>query len=255
MAAGFDLAALTYDADFSYSNIGKSQRAQVHAHLERILAKNDIATVLELGCGTGCDAEWFASRGYRVTATDASAGMIAQARSKNIENATFIEAGFDDIGKMLQGRFDMAFSNFGALNCADPQAIAKLSATIGERLNPGGIFVGVIMPRETAWERLYFSLRPAKKKWDRGKGHSQADLPGSSVPVWYYNPVDFIDVFSGFDTIALHPIGFFVPPSYLENATGVRACLNVLSALDTFATHIPALSRFSDHYLVALRKK
>ena len=49
--------------------------------LERWLP--DRGTVLEVGCGTGREAAWMAARGLDVTATDASAAMLAEARKKS----------------------------------------------------------------------------------------------------------------------------------------------------------------------------
>src|SRR5215207_6000620 len=40
------------------------------------------ATILDFGCGTGIDAAWYASRGYRVIAYDVSAGMVDVLRSR-----------------------------------------------------------------------------------------------------------------------------------------------------------------------------
>src|SRR5689334_18998297 len=41
--------------------------------------------LLDLGCGTGLDAQWYAEQGYRVTAYDVSAEMIARLRARCAE--------------------------------------------------------------------------------------------------------------------------------------------------------------------------
>ncbi|MBR1690380.1 MAG: class I SAM-dependent methyltransferase [Oscillibacter sp.] len=78
MSSYTDLAA-SYDglmADGSYL-----RRADF---LERMLRKSAIPveTVLDLACGTGTIACLLTQRGYRVTATDASVDMLAQAAQK-----------------------------------------------------------------------------------------------------------------------------------------------------------------------------
>ncbi|MGH2544698.1 MAG: class I SAM-dependent methyltransferase, partial [Ardenticatenaceae bacterium] len=76
----FDEAAAAYDTDFTHRQLGRWLREMVWERLDATFQPGD--HVLELGCGTGEDAVWLARRGIRVTATDASAGMIEQARRK-----------------------------------------------------------------------------------------------------------------------------------------------------------------------------
>ncbi len=76
----FDAVAHRYDSDFSDTPLGRFKRGIVHRYLKSVVGNR--TRVLELNCGTGIDALWLASRGCRVTATDASEGMLDVARTR-----------------------------------------------------------------------------------------------------------------------------------------------------------------------------
>ena len=80
MAEPFDVAAASYDADFTETQLARWLRETVQAHLSTAFGPGD--HVLELGCGTGEDAIWLARRGVRVTATDVSQSMLDVAQRK-----------------------------------------------------------------------------------------------------------------------------------------------------------------------------
>jgi SAM-dependent methyltransferase len=78
--AAFDELAAGYDEGFTATAIGTLMREAVWRRLDACFAAGD--RVLELNCGTGEDAVHLARRGVRVLATDASAAMLALARTK-----------------------------------------------------------------------------------------------------------------------------------------------------------------------------
>jgi SAM-dependent methyltransferase len=83
-AGAFDELAAGYDEGFTATAIGTLMREAVWRRLDACFAAGD--RVLELNCGTGDDAVHLARRGVRVLATDASAAMLALARTK-VESA------------------------------------------------------------------------------------------------------------------------------------------------------------------------
>jgi ubiquinone/menaquinone biosynthesis C-methylase UbiE len=78
----FDQSAAAYDADFSFSMIGRAQRDIVHEYLENNLNFGKVLRILELNCGTGEDALFFAKKGADVLATDISEKMLETAKEK-----------------------------------------------------------------------------------------------------------------------------------------------------------------------------
>ena len=114
MDASFDKAASNYDDTFTKTDIGKMQRALVYAELSKHLIS--VQNILEINCGTGEDAIWFAKQNFTVTATDISPKMIEVAKSK--ANLNFSVADINSMATTFEGeKFDLLFSNFGGLNC------------------------------------------------------------------------------------------------------------------------------------------
>lgn len=50
--------------------------------VEKILKRHKVRTVLDLTCGTGSQVFWLAKRGYEVTGSDISLGMLKIAKCK-----------------------------------------------------------------------------------------------------------------------------------------------------------------------------
>jgi hypothetical protein len=84
------------------------------------------------------------------------------------------------------------------------------------------------------------------------------NVNGENIRTWYYGPVQFSRFFSKhFSLIALKPVGFMVPPSYLENYFRTKPqILSFLAKIEkVFFERIGFLGGFSDHCLIDLRIK
>jgi SAM-dependent methyltransferase len=116
----------------------QSVRRVLWRHFAGVFRAGD--RVLDVGCGTGLDTLHLAARGVRVTAVDASPGMIARLRSK-LATAPFAELVETRIGDIvdvtaeLGGPFDGALSSFAALNTVD---LARFSSILARLVRPGG---------------------------------------------------------------------------------------------------------------------
>ncbi|MBY0426583.1 MAG: class I SAM-dependent methyltransferase, partial [Cytophagales bacterium] len=220
MRAAFDTYAPNYDQEFTYSAIGNFQRAKVWD----LLGKDGIRTkklkILEVNCGTGEDALWLSSLGHEVVATDVSENMIAVAQQKaekvKDSNLRFITAGFSQISLIQSfGPFDLVFSDFGGLNCIGPDDFKKFMNKAHALLAPGGSFIAVIMPRFCWWETVFYLLKNPALAFRRMGTKAVAKLEDSQFDVYYYSP-KFVSKTLGFHLVKISPVGFFLPPSYLE---------------------------------------
>ncbi|WP_120502087.1 bifunctional 2-polyprenyl-6-hydroxyphenol methylase/3-demethylubiquinol 3-O-methyltransferase UbiG [Roseovarius sp. EL26] len=91
--------------------------------------------ILDLGCGPGFASAFMAQAGHHVTATDASAQMVAMAAKHT--NVTAHVASFDDItGTNL---YDGIWANFSLLHAPRPDMPCHLAA-LRQVLKPGGLF-------------------------------------------------------------------------------------------------------------------
>ncbi len=236
----FDTIAARYDEGFTQTATGRLQRAVVHAFLEHKIAPG--AEVLELNCGTGEDAVWLARRGCRVLATDLSAEMVqcAADKARAARLGDSIQTQVLDIRALAAGapplsgrRFDLVLSNFGGLNCLSPADMQRLGRILPALLNPGGYFVAVVMGRFCWWETLYFMckarFKAAFRRFSAGPVEARLDA-FSQVSTWYYNPASFGRFFPDLEIKTVQPVGFWLPPSYLDRWFARRPGL--LRALD-----------------------
>ena len=260
--AAFDDYAADYDQHFTESSIGRYQRMQVWDFFNPLLKAPK--RILEINCGTGFDAFRLAREGHQVTATDASAEMIAQARRRldhqePAQNPQFQVCVFADLLDRFKPRqFDLIFSNFGGLNCIDPLATARLSLDLSHLLkNSGNLFL-VYMSSNCLWEKWYYRYKGDRSKARRRRSSEPAiaQIAGRQLPIWYYSPAELQRLFEpAFLVTKARPIGLFVPPSYLEgyfrNKDGV---VRRLHWLDT-RINSGKLANFADHFAIILQKK
>lgn len=246
MGAGlaFDKLAARYDATWSETAVGRSQREAVWRAVDALFAPGD--RILDLGCGTGVDALHFAARGIEVHAIDASAEMVRIARGRGVEaNRLPIE----DVHE-LSGFFNGAFSNFGPLNCVpDLQPVAQ---ALGRLVRPRGYVAICVMGPSCAWEVLYYlgRLRFAKafRRWK-----SAGTRASIGVDVRYPSVRQLVHTFQpDFQLVRWCGIGLFVPPSYVEGLSD--RTIARLAAADRQFAHLPGLRALADHRLLIFQR-
>lgn len=260
MSASFDVAASNYDATFTNSIIGKLQRNLVYRNLSKILKNQKPKTILEINCGTGEDAIWLAKQGYSITATDISEKMIAISNSKNsFKNLQFKQMDINSLSENFGGeKFDLIFSNFGGLNCLNKRELQSFFKSASQLLSEKGKIGLVIMPKNTLWEQFYFLAKGNFKNIFRRKKVSViANVDGEKVITYYYNPKEIKYLASDFfKAKEVFPIGFFIPPSYLEPFFKNKSSLvSVINKLESKVKHTSFLSKYADHYLILLQKR
>jgi SAM-dependent methyltransferase len=261
----FDQAAKTYDNDFTHSNIGRVLRNTVWAYLNTILPTDHSLNILELNCGTGEDAIRFAKRGHYVVATDIAEEMVSitKQKVKDYKLAEFIKPQVCDVKNIMNCKlptdFDLIFSNFGGLNCLDHFELQKLSDSLFKLLKPNGRFVAVVMPKFSLWESVYYTSKfRTEKIFQRNTNdYLEVSVGDSIVKTWYYSPGQFAEIFqSHFQKLVSKPIGFAIPPSYMEAKVGrKKPLMHVLSQLEYVTSQISFLSGISDHFIMDLQKR
>jgi len=257
----FDLAASTYDSDFSETFVGKSQRNLVWDFLKSKITLAD-KNVLEINSGTGIDALFLVQNGANVLVSDISDEMLKIAQSKFKHSNLTGKVKFQNIDlknfTIQEKKFDLIFSNFGGLNCLSSNEIMELSQKFHQILTENGKLILVIMPSFCLWESCYFLMKLNFKNAFRRLSSKPAiaDVSGIKVKTFYYSPSTIKNIFkNNFSVAALKPVGFFIPPSYLQPLLNKFSFiqkplfnLEKLSHSFTFTTY------FSDHYLIELKK-
>ncbi|WP_251096291.1 class I SAM-dependent methyltransferase [Streptomyces sp. Caat 7-52] len=138
LTAAFDHAARGYDALVAV-NPG------YHAHLRRSVRRLGLPgpgaglRVLDLGCGTGASTAALCSvlPAARITAVDASAGMLRRAAAKPwAGEVTFVRAPAERLADAgVTGPFDAVFAAYLLRNVSDPDGVL---AAVRDLLVPGG---------------------------------------------------------------------------------------------------------------------
>ena len=261
-SALFDDVAAHYDETFTNTKIGKLQRARVWNYLISVLPSKSI-NILELNCGTGEDAIWFAKKGHTVLATDVSDKMVEVARAKvekfNLSDKISVkQLDINEIDNLsTANNFDLVFSNFGGLNCLKEIDLISLAEKIKFLLNPNGKFIAVVMPDFCMIESIYFLFKFRTQEMFRRKRVQQVNVNDSVVETYYYHPKKFYEYFkSDFIINKIVAVGVFIPPSYLNNFFRRKVnTLKVLNKLEgSFGNHSIAAS-ISDHFLIDLNLK
>lgn len=257
--AAFSTIAESYDAIFTDSIIGRSQRKSIWEKAAAVFRFGD--RVLEMNCGTGEDALFLAGRGIRVVACDASPGMIERARTRKAAEAPFADVSFhllptERLWKLGSDRlFDGAFSNFSGLNCV--QDLAAVGRELALRVKAGGSLLICLSTRYCIWEILHYSCRgQLRKGFRRWTGSTEGTLGDYSFPVYYPTARSLTTLLSPmFRLRSIRGIGIAVPPTYMEE----WACKNprmfcLCEAADRVLRDRRGFRIAGDHMLLHLEK-
>jgi ubiquinone/menaquinone biosynthesis C-methylase UbiE len=266
ISQAFDGAARNYDALYQANPVMAWMRNESLDALLTAFAPG--SRLLEIGCGTGDEAIALSRAGYRVVATDISAGMIEAARTKAQKlgpgEVTWqvLAAGrlADLLGDYGPASFDGAYASFGALNC-EPE-LAPVFDALARLLRPGAALVCSVMNRwcawEIGWELLHLHPRRAFRRL--GKGWLMAGLasPDGSlpVPVLYYTPHGLERVFAPqFRMQAAFGLPVLLPPPYLAHLLDRHPALfSRLQRIERLLRDRSPFHALGDHFLlVAIR--
>jgi SAM-dependent methyltransferase len=259
-AHAFDSVAATYDASNAGNPLLRAMRERTLAAILRELEPH--SKLLDLGCGPGADAETLARDGHLVVGIDSAVGMVREAQAR-ISRACLDgrvrirHLGIHEISR-LDEVFDVAYSNFGPLNCVpDLEPVAR---EIAHRLRAGGRLIASVIGRVCPWELLVYGLR---RDWRRARvrftpGVVPVPLNGGIVWTRYYRPREFEEIFrrAAFKRQSLRALGLLSPPPYLQAfAERHPVVIAGLAKLENMVAGWPALRDCGDHFLMVLEKR
>ena len=136
----FGKNAHTYDLYYQ-SDFGREVDRLEKQCVESLISKIPKGKALEIGCGTGHWTEYFATKGFEITATDISEEMLNVAKSKNIPGVHFIKANAENL-PFENNSFDSVFA-ITVLEFVDDQE--KAFDEIYRVLRPGGYFLAGVL--------------------------------------------------------------------------------------------------------------
>jgi len=247
----FDEHAAGYDA-VAESALGIELRARVHAVLDGLIGPDML--VADLGCGSGIDAEWLATRVASVAAFDSSADMIRIARQRcaNQRNATFVQA--DVAALALDTPVDLVVANFGAVNCVGD--LSSFGVRLHDMLKPGGRAVVVTMPRWCPMELAVGVSTLNKRLVQRRRAGAPNSPAYGGLDVRYASATRLAEAFS--PTLILshaESLGLVLPPFEQRGLLQNRPRpLGLLADLDRRLGPFGARIGWGDHHLCVFER-
>lgn len=216
--------------------------------------------ILDIACGTGTDACWFAQHGYTVHGIDISDGMLERAAEKAKQlgmqtRATFEHLSYTELGRLDKDQFDCTFSNFGGLNCVSD--LRLVADQVRPLLKQNAHVIWALMPPFCLWEsamllrgRLHLATR-------RFAGKSTVHKEGLSYPVYYYTPKQVAWAWGGgFELISVQALSVITPPATNKEFAIKRPRLfRFLSKLDDFVESRYPFKYWGDFTIVTLRRQ
>jgi SAM-dependent methyltransferase len=124
--------------------------AREWAFLEKPFSSVPSRRLLDLGCGTGEHARFFADKGFEVVGVDVSDTMIGRARESGVpQGVTYIEGDLAHVEKVVQGPFGAAVCLGNTLtHITTRETLIDLFKGVRSVLLPGAPFVVQILNYE-----------------------------------------------------------------------------------------------------------
>ena len=257
----FSKQSKVFDQVYGEDTVVHYKRQRVREHMMGNL--NAGSTILELNCGTGEDAIFFAQKGFSVHATDILEDMLEVVKQKvsayslnqkvSVEQCSFAELDY----LHHKGPFDAIFSNFGGLNCT--RQLDKVLLSIKPLVNPGGTVTLVIISKYCFWEFLLLfkgKFKTALRRLFANKGR-KAHVEGGFFRCWYYSP-SYVKkhLQKEFDLVALEGLCTIVPPAYIEGFAENRP--GIFSFLKRKENKLKSKwpwKFIGDYYIITFRKR
>ena len=256
----FSKQSAVFDKLYGADTMIQYKRKTVRDHILQIAKPG--GSMLELNCGTGEDAIFFAQHGFKVHATDASEGMLSvlqkKLESRGLNEISIEQCSFTRLEELKnQGPFDAVCSNFGGLNCTGE--LEKVLSGLKTLVKPGGTVTLVIISKFCLWETLLLfkgKFRTAFRRFFSSNGR-KAHIEGSYFKCWYYPPSFVIKHMKPhFDLINLEGLCTVVPPSYIENFAEKRPGLfHYLRSKEESLKNKWPWKFWGDYYIISFREK
>jgi len=233
-------------------------RRKVYEHVTALLQQG--SRILDLACGTGTDAFWFAQHGYTVHGVDISDGMLKRAQEKakrlGLESrATFEHLSYTELGKLDKHQFDCTFSNFGGLNCVSD--LKLVADEVRPLLKPGARVIWALMPPFCLWESAMLLRGRVKLATRRFSGKSTVFKEGLHYPVYYYTPRQVAQAWgNGFQLKSVRALSVITPPATNKDFAIKRpAMFDLLSRLDDAVESKFPFNYWGDFTIVTLQHR
>jgi SAM-dependent methyltransferase len=157
-------------------------------------------------------------------------------------------------------RFDLAYSNFGPLNCVPD--LGHTAEQLAALVRPGGYAVFTVIGRWCPWEVAHYARQ---RRWARARVRflrqtTPVGMNGHTIWTRYHTPRQFVREWVAarheWELVSYEGLSTFVPPPYLTAIADQRPTLfDRLVRLDQRTAAWPVFRNAGDHFLVVLRRR
>jgi len=256
VAEAYDRNADRYDEFIENNPNLMRMRERVYRFVAARLPKG--ARILDLACGTGTDAIWFARHDYSVHGVDISGEMLERAERKakelNLQDRlSFEQRSYTELKNTKAGMFDLTFSNFGGLNCVSDQAL--VAESVRPSLTQNSRVIWALMPPFCLWESAMLLRGKFGLATRRFAGHSTVFKEGLNYPVFYYTPSQIARAWGDdFRMESIEALSVVTPPATNKDFAVKRPQLfKILSRLDDMAAPRWPFKYWGDFTIVSLQ--
>lgn len=255
----FDSIAEEYHSSFSLNGSAKLARTRVHQSFTQYLSPAQ-GVVLDVGCGTGIDAQFIAGLGCDVYGIDKSVGMIGEAvKQLNLSNKTIggkveleaVVANTKNLNLLLSSiRAKHVILSFGVINFIED--LQSLFQVIALHLDRGGICIATALSKSSWWE--YLRKGGSVRIGTQPKSMSIGGVETSS---WFWDDDDIVSASQNFfDVVDVYGIGFVYPPPYLDKyVCRFPRLQRLLWKLDRQYERSKLAAKYADHVVVVLERQ
>lgn len=258
VAEAYDRNADKYDEFIENNENLARMRKRVYDFVTTRVPKG--SRILDLACGTGTDAVWFAQRGYYVHGVDISGEMLRRASQKAKElgledHLSFDQMSYTDLKESKFGPFDLTFSNFGGLNCVSD--LSLVAENVRPLLKPDARVIWAIMPPFCLWETALLLRGKFKLATRRFSGQSTVRKEGLEYPVYYYTPRQVAKAWGkDFQLETVEALSVITPPATSKDfSVKFPRAFKFLSKLDDALAYRYPFKYWGDFTIVSLRQK
>ena len=124
-----------------YDAFNEDNSRIINQALDKILAKHNVKTILDLTCGTGSQVFWLTKHGYEVIGSDINSRMITIARNKAKQERLNIQFFKGDMRTVQIGKFDAVLTIFNAVGHLTKADFEIALQNIKSNLQEDGIYI------------------------------------------------------------------------------------------------------------------
>lgn len=249
----YDAAAKVYDAKLDSGFISARIRKYLRA---KVISENpEGSNLLDIGCGTGAEAIYFAERGFNISGIDISQGMLNEAElkvnTKNLRDKVKLQKlNAEDLSVFGDNSFDGAYSNFNVVNHMENPVM--FINELYRVLKPGGKFFTVMLGKRCPSEAGAYVLRLNFSKAFKKLVNRTYDFPAH---IKLYTPVEIKKMFEDkFKASGIKGFGLLLPPDQFYKKGKLSGIFSLFGALEKSFNAIYPFYNFCDHIIIEFRK-